>query len=314
MALHYIRQGSGPTLLLVHGIGGSWRSWNSVLHALAAEHDVIAVDLPGHGASPPLAGEHTIATLADALTDFLTEHNLLGIDAVGSSMGARLVLELARRGGVLGAVVSLDPGGFWAGWEVPFFYHSVAVSQKLVAALQPIMPALMNSPVGRTALLPQFSARPWALDAAQAQDEMYTMGHTPVFEELLEALAHGEQQQPAPAGSITAPLVIGWGRQDRVCLPGQAERALAKFPDARLYWFSNCGHFPQWDQPAEAARLILATLRRQPFRDQAIAQAAEKPTRPRAVPTPGVVLATLALAAIGGWLLVRRPKQTGRAS
>ncbi|UOQ71061.1 alpha/beta fold hydrolase [Hymenobacter cellulosilyticus] len=305
MALHYSRRGTGRALLLVHGIGGSWRSWNPIIDALVAEHDVIAVDLPGHGASAPLAGPHTISTLADALTDFLTEHNLLGIDAVGSSMGARLVLELARRGGVVGAVVSLDPGGFWEGWEVPFFYQSVAVSQKLVEALQPVMPALMSTAVGRTALLPQFSARPWALDADQAQDEMYTMGHTPVFGELLEALAHGEKQKPAPAGSITAPLVIGWGRQDRVCVPRQAPRALAKFPDADLYWFDNCGHFPQWDQPAETARLILAVLRRQSFRKEDIARRPAEIALAPAVSKTAVAVAGLAAVAAGVWLLRR---------
>ena len=258
MEMHHIRRGAGRPLLLVHGIGGSWRSWNTVLDALAAERDVIAVDLPGHGHTPPLTGAHTIGTLADALTDFLDRHQLLGIDAVGSSMGARLVLEMARRGGVLGAVVSLDPGGFWEGWEVPVFYYSVAASVRLVRALQPVMPALMGAAVGRTALLPQFSARPWAVAPQQARDEMHTFAHTPVFDELLDQLAHGEVQQGAPRGSITAPLVIGWGRHDRVCFPTQAPRALAKFPDARLHWFEHCGHFPQWDVPAETARLILA--------------------------------------------------------
>ncbi len=258
MSLHYIRRGTGRPLLLVHGIGGSWRSWNTVLDALAAERDVIVLDLPGHGASPRLAGTNSIATFADAITDFLTDHDLLGIDAVGSSMGARLVLELARRGGVLGAVVSLDPGGFWQGWEIPFFYHSVGLSVKLVRALQPVLPALTGSAVGRTALLAQFSARPWAVEAQQAQEELRTLGNTPVLPELLDNLAHGAVQQPAPKGSITAPLLIGWGRQDRVCLPGQSRLALEKFPDARLYWFENCGHFPHWDQPAETIRVILA--------------------------------------------------------
>ena len=53
--------------------------------------------------------------------------------------------------------------------------------------------------------------------------------------------------------------MIGWGRKDRVCFPRQAERALALFPDARLYWFDGAGHFPQWDCPAETVRLVLAT-------------------------------------------------------
>jgi pimeloyl-ACP methyl ester carboxylesterase len=306
MDMHHIRRGAGKPLLLVHGIGGSWRSWNTLLAALAAEREVIAVDLPGHGETPKLPGENSIATFADALTDFLAKHDLLGIDAVGSSMGARLVLEMARRGGSLGAVVSLDPGGFWEGWEIPVFYHSVSVSAKLVRALQPVMPALMGSAVGRTALLPQFSARPWAVHAQQARDEMYTFAHTPVFDELLDQLAHGEVQQPAPRGSITAPLVIGWGRHDRVCFPAQAQRALAKFPDARLHWFEHCGHFPQWDVPAEATRLILAVTSRQDW-EAAVAALDAQDIAPVAAPRRLAVAAGIgALVALGALLVLRR--------
>src|SRR5215212_772377 len=82
--------------------------------------DGVALDLPGFGKTPPLDGPVSIATLADASTSFLEQHELLGADVVGSSMGARLVLELARRG-VVGATVSLDPGGFWEGWEKTYF-------------------------------------------------------------------------------------------------------------------------------------------------------------------------------------------------
>jgi pimeloyl-ACP methyl ester carboxylesterase len=110
--MNHIRRGTDKPLLLIHGLGGSWRSWNPLLNDLAAQREVIAIDLPGFGNTPPLLGEVSIRTLADAVTEFLTAQDLIGIDAVGSSMGARLVLELARRGGMLGAVVSLDPGGF----------------------------------------------------------------------------------------------------------------------------------------------------------------------------------------------------------
>ena len=113
MEMNYIRRGAGKPLILIHGIGGSWRSWQTILDDLAMERDVIAIDLPGHGETIPLRGATTIATLADAVTEFLDENNLTGVDAVGSSMGGRLVLELARRGGAVGRVVSLDPGGFW---------------------------------------------------------------------------------------------------------------------------------------------------------------------------------------------------------
>ena len=181
------------------------------------EREVIAVDLPGFGAKPPLFGEVSIRTLSDALTEFLVANELPGIDAVGSSMGARLVLELARRGGVLGVVVSLDPGGFWQGWERHAFYASVYASVRLVRLLQPVMPAITGNAVGRTLLFAQFSARPWKLSSEVTLEEMRSFAASPSFDELLRQLAYGEAQQGAPPGSVKHPLVIGWRRRDRVC-------------------------------------------------------------------------------------------------
>jgi pimeloyl-ACP methyl ester carboxylesterase len=255
--MHDVRQGKGPPLLLIHGLGGSWRSWSPILESLASQREVIAVDLPGFGQTPPLPGEVSIATLADAVTEFLHAEHLTGIDAVGSSMAARLVLELARRGGVLGAVVSLNPGGFWAGWQRHAFYASIWASIRLVRLLQPVMPALTRSAIGRTMLFAQFSAHPWRLSPHVTLDEMRSYAASPSFDELLRQLAYGETQQGARPGSIEHPLVIGWGRHDRVCFPSEAKRAVALFPDARLHWFEHCGHFPQWDVPRETVRLIL---------------------------------------------------------
>ena len=254
--MHHIRRGHGTPLLLVHGLGGSWRSWKPILDRLTLERDVIAVDLPGFGETPPLAGTVSISTLADAVTDFLQAQRLVGVDAVGSSMGARLVLELARRG-VLGAVVSLDPGGFWKGWQRHFFYASIRMSIALVRRLQPVMQKLMRNAAFRTVLFAQFSAHPWRLPWEVMLDEMRSYAASPSFDELLYQLAYGETQQGAPRDSIRLPLVIGWGRRDRVCFRSQAKLALQLFPDARLHWFNHSGHFPQWDVPRESTRLIL---------------------------------------------------------
>lgn len=307
MDMNFIRRGTGKPLLLLHGIGGSWRSWQTIIEDLAAEREVIAVDLSGFGNTPPLSGPVTIGTLADAVTDFLRTHNLLGIDAVGSSMGARLVLELARRGGVVGAVVSLDPGGFWQGWEIPVFYYSIALSTKLVRTLQPAMPFLTGNSVTRTLLFAQFSARPWQVPSYVALDEMRSFAHAPSFDELLRNLAYGEEQQAAPKGAITSPLVIGWGRQDKVCLPSQAELALKKFPDARIYWFDHCGHFPQWDQPAEATRLILAVTSGQRFLDKEIAPRTSAQHGSRK-PTQVALVAGVAALVAGSLFIALRKK------
>jgi len=253
-----MRRGRGKPLVLVHGLGGSWHSWSPVLNALAGERELIVPDLPGFGDSPKLAGPTTIATLADALVAYFDENGLGAVDVVGTSMGARLVLELARRGRV-GAVVALDPGGFWEGWERTFFATSVGLSVKLVRAIEPALPILTALPLGRTLLFAQFSARPWALSREVALTELATFIKTPVFDEVLGALANGPVQAGMPRGSATRPIVIGWGRQDRVCLPTQADRAIARFPDARLHWFETSGHFPQWDAPDETVRLVLET-------------------------------------------------------
>ena len=262
--MHHTRRGRGEPLLLVHGLGGNLHSFSPIEDDLAASRELIAVDLPGFGATPALPGEVSIGTLADAVTRFVDDKGLRGVDAVGTSMGARLVLELARRGGVLGSVVALAPGGFWRGWERHVFYASIALSVRLVRALQPVLDGVVASAVGRTLLLPQFSPRPWRLPPAAVVDELRSYAQARSFDALLWSLAYGEAQQGAPIGSIARPLAIGWGRRDRVCLPRQAARACALFPDARLHWFDRCGHFPHWDRPDETVQLILETIGERP--------------------------------------------------
>jgi pimeloyl-ACP methyl ester carboxylesterase len=228
MNFHHIRLGQGKPLVLFHGLGSTWRSWQPVLDDLAAHRSVIALDLPGFGDTPPLQGPVSIETLADASAAFLDAHDLQGADVVGSSMGARLVLELARRG-VVGSTVSLDPGGFWRGWEKAYFRSSIAASIRLVRALQPVMPTISRSAVGRTLLLAQLSAHPSRLSPDLVLTEMRSFAASPSFDELLRSLVSGPEQQGVPPGS-GPPITIGWGRKDRVCLPKQARTSPGALP------------------------------------------------------------------------------------
>lgn len=253
--IDYSRHGIGRPLLLIHGLGGSRKSWDPIVGALAERRELIAIDLPGHGATPAEPDSGTFNGLVDSVERFISENNLGGIDLTGSSMGARIVLELARRGGV-GNVVALDPGGFWQGWERTFFKSTIAASVRLLRLLRPTLPALSRNAVTRTALLAQFSARPWALDPQAVATELESFVATQTFDALVGDLANGPVQS-GPAAPSTGNVVIGWGRSDRLCLPRQAKRACAAFPSARLHWFDHCGHFPMWDKPDETVRLIL---------------------------------------------------------
>ncbi len=253
--MHQINRGSGRKLLLVHGLGGSSRSWSPILDSLGANRTVIAIDLPGHGATPAEHDSGTFDGLVGSVQRYIVEHELTGIDVVGSSMGARIVLELARRG-VVSNVVALDPGGFWRGWERTFFKTTMGVSGRLLRAIRPALPTLGRNAASRTALLAQLSAHPWALDPQLVATELTSLTTTPTFDALVHDLATGPEQT-GPAADSTGRIVIGWGRHDRLCLPGQAARAKAAFPSAELHWFESSGHFPMWDMPEQTVEVIL---------------------------------------------------------
>jgi pimeloyl-ACP methyl ester carboxylesterase len=257
--MNQIERGTGRPLLLIHGLGGSWRSWSTVMGALAAERRVIAVDLPGHGATPAEADSGTFEGLVGSVERYIADKGLAGVDVVGSSMGARIVLELARRGGV-GNVVALDPGGFWRGWERTFFKTTIGASGRLLRAIRPSLPTLSRNAASRIALLAQLSAHPWALDPQVVATELENLSTTPTFDALVQSLASGPEQT-GPAAPGIGRIVIGWGRHDRLCLPRQAARAQAAFPSAELHWFESSGHFPMWDMPEETVAVILAATK-----------------------------------------------------
>lgn len=248
------RHGSGAPLVLVHGLGARRASWDPLLPGLTPHREVVTVDLPGHGATPALPAGFTFDDLVDSLRAHLAAEQLTGADLVGSSMGARMVLELARRGDGR-HVVALDPGGFWTDKERAVFATSVKASFHLVRALRPALPTLARSAAGRTALLPQFTPRPWAVDGQVALTDLQSIADTPALFATLQALVDSGPQQGGPTPGR---VVLGWGRRDRVTLARQAARAQQAFPRATVHWFERCGHFPMWDSPDETVQVVLA--------------------------------------------------------
>jgi pimeloyl-ACP methyl ester carboxylesterase len=248
-----VDHGRGKPLLLVHGLGSSGHAWEPVLAPLAQARRVMVIDLPGHGATPAEADSGTFNGLVRSVAAWMDSTGMTGVDMVGSSMGARIVLELARQG-LAGNVVALDPGGFWEGWERQFAVTSLTASRALVKSLKPAIPVLVGNPVSRSMLLAQLSARPWALDGGFVAEELRTLAEAPTVPALIQDLGYGPGQEGV--AKTKGRLAIGWGRHDRLCLPVQARRAAVRFPSAKLHWFEHSGHFPLWDEPAETVKLI----------------------------------------------------------
>jgi pimeloyl-ACP methyl ester carboxylesterase len=101
-------------LVLLHGIGMSRAAWHAVVPYLSSTRRVIAFDIAGFGATPPLRGvPPTIGNLVDALAASLTDIGFSSpVDMAGNSLGGCLALEAARRG-LARSVVGIAPSGLW---------------------------------------------------------------------------------------------------------------------------------------------------------------------------------------------------------
>ncbi len=251
------RSGTGRPLVLVHGLGASFDCWREVVPLLVPHREVVVLDLPGFGRSAPLAAPVSLESLCDHVEQLLDEADLLDADLVGSSMGGEIVLELLRRGHGKD-VVALAPSGYWGRLGLAWFRLVAWTATGLVLLLRPLVPAIIGSRWGRELLLRPLSPRPGRLPRVVV-DSTQTFGLTASYMPSLRHLARRREPVVVPAAATVGRRVtIGWGRKDGLCLPGQAARAMAAVPGARLHWFADSGHLPPWDEPVETARLLLA--------------------------------------------------------
>lgn len=251
--LRHTRAGTGEPLVLIHGLGSELGMWDPVLERLARRRDVVALDLPGFGASAPLQGDPTIAALADAVCELIDELGLRRPHVAGNSLGGGLALELARTGRARSAT-GLSPVGFARGREIAFAARSLSASRALARALDTAAPALLASAAGRTLLHSQYFARPWQVPAADALRATRNLGSSPGFASTLPHVIAFRWDH----GDLDVPVTIAWGARDRLLIARQGRRARRLMPRARHVWLQGCGHVPTWDDPEQVAGVLLA--------------------------------------------------------
>jgi pimeloyl-ACP methyl ester carboxylesterase len=255
MMLNHHREGSGEPLVLIHGIGSRWQMWEPVLDRLTPHRDVIALDLPGFGASPmpptgTPAGPESLATLVDA---FLVE---IGVDTphvAGNSLGGLIALELARRGNVRTAH-AISPAGFANRRESAITRGLLWSSVRAARRLSPHADALMVPRAGRILAVGQFVAHPTHVTPADAAASLRALADAPWFDATLPTLRDGHF---GDGTRIDVPVTISWGDRDRVLPRRQLWRAAAAIPQARIVPLLGCGHLPTYDDPELVARVML---------------------------------------------------------
>ncbi len=251
--LNHVRAGGGEPLLLLHSLGGSLVQWSPVLERLAADREVVAVDMPGFGESPPLPDgvEPSAANLAAAVLAF---HESLGLGrphVAGISLGGWVALECARQNRA-SSVVGVCTAGFWR--RAPEnrsnrLNHARQAGRALLPALGP----MMSTAAGRRRALGRFVHHPERLSPAEAQSMARAYVTAPAYSRASDLMRAG---QVGPLDDVKVPVTLAWAEFDHVVRSRPlGDGALPK--RVRQVELPDCGHVPTWDDPDLVARVVL---------------------------------------------------------
>ncbi|KUO17145.1 alpha/beta fold hydrolase [Streptomyces dysideae] len=260
MSVSYARVGAGEPLVLLHGIGHHRQVWDPVIPVLAAERDVIAVDLPGCGESPSLPEglAHDLATMNTVLGAFLTAMELDRPHVAGNSLGGLLALDLARAQ-LVRSVTALSPAGFWTQLERRYAFTVLAGMRQTAQRMPlPLVETLSRSAAGRAVLTSTIYARPGRRSPEAVVAETLGLARAAGFSETLRSGREVRFTDDIPG----LPVTVAWGSRDRLLVPRQGVRAKRIIPRARLVRLPGCGHVPMNDDPALVARVLLDGSRR----------------------------------------------------
>jgi len=256
--LRYVRAGSGPAVVMVHGLFSSLYTWRDVIPALAARHDVVALDLPGSGQSDQPA-DLSFEDLARAVIGLMDRLGIREAALVGNSMGgATVVMVAAERPERVRALVLVDAAGF-----------------NLGRSERPAMVSVAMSPAG--SLLAFLPGKRLAVEASLRQvfhdDDLVTpervseylaaaarSGTFPAIRSLGASLRDRTRLVAEALPWVQAPTLVLWGDDDRWIPPAQADLFVAAIAGARKVVIPACGHVPQEEKPGEVARLVLEFL------------------------------------------------------
>jgi pimeloyl-ACP methyl ester carboxylesterase len=244
----YGRQGAGPPLILLHPLGANRRVWDPVLALLVQSRDVITVDLPGFGDSPPLEDVAPAPVqLARVVAGLMAELGLEGGGAhvAGCSLGGWVALELAAAGQAA-SVTAIAPAGLWARPLAP----KPELTRWLARLMAPTAARAMRSAKLKRLALSGSVAKPEAVPAADAAVLIRAYGCSPGFSQVNRAM---RANVFSGFGSIHVPTMLIWPEQDHV-----VSRARNVPGSVREVVLPGCGHVAMWDDPAAVSELLLA--------------------------------------------------------
>ncbi len=262
----FIRAGSGPALLLLHGLGCDHTTWLPVIDQLAKRYTVIAPDLLGHGQSAKPRADYSVGGYANGMRDLLTLLDIDRVTVVGHSFGGGVAMQFAYQ--------------FPERTERMMLVASGGLGPEVSPALRAITTpgyhqamGLLTTPGIRhigMAGLRALSRTGWKTtrdlnEVADIYDTFRDPHARAAIRHVVRAVIdwNGQIVTMADRAYLTEEMPIGvvWGRDDQVIPVRHASNAAALAPKARVEVIPNAGHFPHKDHPQRFAKILHEWIR-----------------------------------------------------
>ena len=238
--IHYVEAGSGPTVILLHGLGGSARGWQPNIGPLAEKFHVIAIDQIGFGKSDKPLTNYRIRTYVDFLDQFCKQLKIERASLVGSSMGGWIgVLFTAAFPNRVDKLVLADAAGYAPPKDIdPRIFYS----------LNPTTREGMKALTAKV-FYNKFFMTDAAIDVSMAARLAAGDGYT--IKSITKSIIRGEDFLDETVKTIKHPTLIIWGREDGLTPLADGQRFNKDIAGSKLVVFDQCAHVPNFEKPAE---------------------------------------------------------------
>ena len=258
----YRSGGSGPVLVLIHGMAGSSASWRLVLPALAERFTVIAPDLLGHGDSEKPRGDYSLGAFASGVRDLLLALGHERATVVGQSLGGGIAMQFAYQFPErCERLVLVSSGGL--GEEVNFLLRALALPGAEFVLPLACTNWLHGAGVNVAGWLARIGLHtsPHLTEIWESYGSLADTETRTAFVHTLRSVVDITGQRVSAADRLylapEIPTLIVWGDHDHIIPVAQGRATHEAIPGSRLEIFEHAGHFPHCEQPDRFSKVLI---------------------------------------------------------
>jgi pimeloyl-ACP methyl ester carboxylesterase len=255
--------GSGPAILLIHGIGDNSTTWHTVQSKLAQRFTVIAPDLLGHGKSDKPRADYSVAAYANGMRDLLSVLEIERITVIGHSLGGGVAMQFCYQfPQLVDRLVLVGTGGVTKDVNLVLRCASLPMGSEALALLR-LPLALSALQLAGRVVGTVVGSRGFGRDlpdVLRILSELPEPTASAAFSRTLRAVVDWRGQVVTMLDRCyltkSVPVQLIWGGQDSVIPVSHARMAHAAMPGSRLEIFNRSGHFPFHHDPDRFVEVV----------------------------------------------------------